>query len=451
MGTRPGFRAGSQSYIFILMGTLFLLSTLVFAALGFAMGRVELPPAAGAGVSQGTVSMGPLVDGPFGQKVLYGHLKIQAVTGSGKSTRFRTLYDGSIGSPRVALSDGAKQEVVELPPHSYERWKHAETTYKSLTSLQGTGLESYVKGWEQVERKRFSVEFRAVRPGDTLVLDRRDAKAPRLWFGTRESIEKREREHASYALLLWGAAGGFMGMFGLLLFALHFVLGRRIRSAMPTDHGSASLPSWVALVAKQKGGSYRGTLGNRGLDATCVYRKNGLGPLLLRLDTRLATRLSFTRRGGFGTGAGMLPAGSTAAFALPEYPGIELRGADQAWSAAALQHPAVRAAVQHLFDPAVNLSESVGLVLRPGAVTLVLGGIRNAEVTPELAATWLGALQAFLDALELLPAPAEVLAPTRLERMADDPASQGRLLLIVLGLLIGIVVVVAAVMVIALG
>ncbi len=451
MGTRPGFRAGSQGYIFVLLGSLFLFSTLVFAALGFVTGRVELPPASGPGVSEGTVSPGALVSGPFGQKLLYGHLKIQAVTGSGRSTRYRTLYDQSLGNPRVELSGASAPEVVELPAYSYERWKHVDTIYKSLTSLEGTGLESYVKGWQQVERKRFSVEFRAVHPGDVLVLDRRNAKAPKLWFGTRQTIEQREAAQASYARLLWGGAGGFLGMFGLVLLALHFVLGARIRRAMPPDHGPTSVPSWIALAARQKGGSYNGTFGNRGLSATCLYRKHGLGPLLLRIDTRLATRLSFTRRGGFGTGAGLLPSASTPAFDHPEYPGIELRGADPRWAEQALQHPTVRGAVLQLFDPAVNLSESVALELRPGAVTLLLGGIRNEEVTPDLAARWLEALQAFLDAVESLPAPAEALAPTRLEHVAGDQAARSRSLVIAMGLLVGIVVVATAVLLIAMG
>ncbi len=437
--------------MFVLLGTLFLLSTLVFAALGFVTGRVELPPSPGPGVSEGTVSPGALVSGPFGQKLLYGHLKIQAVTGSGRSTRYRTLCDQSLGNPRVELSGASAPEVVELPAYSYERWKHVDTVYKSLSSLEGTGLESYVKGWQQVERKRFSVEFRAVRPGDVLVLDRRNAQAPKVWFGTRQTIEQREAGQASYARLLWGCAGGFMGMFGLVLLALHFVLGARIRCAMPPDHGPASLPSWIALAARQKGGSYTGTFGNRGLFATCLYRKHGLGPLLLRIDTRLATRLSFTRRGGFGTGAGLLPSASTPAFERPEYPGIELRGADPTWADQALRHPTVRGAVLQLFDPAVNLSESVALELRPGALILLLRGIRNEGVTPELAARWLEAMQVFLDAVESLPAPAEALAPTRLERMADDPAAQGRLVLIAMSLLVGIVLVAVAVMLIAMG
>jgi len=429
MSTQSKLRIGPQAYIFAMMGGLFLFASLIFGVLGVVGSRSEAPPPAAI---EGTVEPGALVRGPFGQQVLYGHLRIQAVRGK----RYTTLHEGSIGSRSLQVRTSEGVRAVELPAYSYTTWKQDTAVYKSVQSLEGTGLEQYVKGWQGVQRDRFYVELHYVAPGQALILDTRKSSLPLVWFGTREAIAQRAQAHAALAIKMWGFVALLMIAAGGGLIALHFVMKRRLREAMPPDHSRAHLPAWVALAVRQKGGRYQTELEGRALDALSAYRKHGLGPILVTLSTPLATRLSFIRNSGARRLPSLIATDSSAVDGdAYGYPGVKITGPEPGWCGMAVQNPAVRQSVLRLMDPATHQAESVSVILRPGKLMLSLGGWQPDAVSAAGAGVWVGEMLALATALESLPPAREVLQRTRLEQLADNPQGQSRVLLLVLAVL----------------
>ena len=134
------------------LGGIFLLFALPFFVPAMVCGRPDLPPPPGPGVVEGTLDDGPLTAAPLGHRVLYGHLRVDAVQGFGKGRRSRKLLDYALDEARARVSTSAGSVPVELPQFSYVRWRHSEGVHWTIPTLQGTGVEHLVPSWEAAER-----------------------------------------------------------------------------------------------------------------------------------------------------------------------------------------------------------------------------------------------------------------------------------------------------------
>lgn len=232
------------------------------------------------------------------------------------------------------------------------------------------------------------------------------------------------------------ALAAALGLAGLAVVVGARLAARRRAAEQPADHSEPAVPGWVARTLGEHGARYDGEYRGRALQVMRVYRKHDVGPATLKLSSPVATRVAWARRPELGAAIDRLAGAPPVDGAAHGYPGVELVLHEPAWARALLADPGVHESVARLFDAGWHGAETVLLTLRPGALFLSLATPGLERLDAPACKQLLEAMCVVLEAAEALPAPAERLERTRLERLADDPRGALKVTIALLGCLV---------------
>lgn len=218
------------------------------------------------------------------------------------------------------------------------------------------------------------------------------------------------------------ALGGAFLALGVIMAVGGVFVRRSMKAKEPEAQGDPV--EWSAWAVSQRSGHWKGDVNGRTYVAQRLFRKQGVGHIVLRLSSVAASRATLIRRSGAKATVGRtidaIAGQDTTSAADLGYPDMEFAATEPDWASAFLGAPDVVAAVRQVMGDCAG-AQVVTVSVRPGFVGFTLGFPSQSTVTTQTTGRWLAALETLAATLEALPAPAEALTPNYGERLALDP------------------------------